>query len=97
MHYVYVLKSSKSGILYYGYTSDLKRRIEEHNNGKTKFTKGHMPWKLSWYCGFESKKMAKNFELYIKSGSGKAFVYKRLVSVALKKDVNGLGKGVPKL
>ncbi len=72
--------------MYYGYTDDLKRRFVEHNSGKSKFTKGHMPWRLVWYCAFESIKKAKDFELYLKSGSGKAFVYKRLVDVALTKD-----------
>jgi len=69
MYYVYILKSSKSGILYYGYTADLKKRFKEHNLGKSRFTKGHLPWKLVWYSAFENKKKAKDFELYIKSGS----------------------------
>lgn len=84
MYYVYILKSSKSEILYYGYTKDLKKRLVEHNAGQTKFTKGHVPWRLVWYCAFEHKQKAQDFELYLKSGSGKAFVYKRLV--ALTKD-----------
>lgn len=86
MYYVYILKSLKSNILYYGYTGNLKRRFHEHNAGKNQFTKGHLPWKLIWYCAFEKIAMAKDFELYLKSGSGKAFVYKRLVEVALTKD-----------
>lgn len=86
MYYVYILQSSKSRILYYGYTADLKKRIHEHNTSQSKFTKGHLPWKLAWYCAFENKHEAKDFELYLKSGSGKAFVYKRLVNVALAKD-----------
>lgn len=81
MYYVYILKSSKSHILYYGYTTDLKKRVEEHNNGNTKFTKGHLPWKLIWYSAFKDKQKAKDFELYLKSGSGKAFAYKRLVAL----------------
>ena len=89
MYYVYILKSSKSGILYYGYTTDLKKRFKEHNSGKSGFTKGHLPWKLVWYSAFESKKKAEDFELYIKSGSGKAFVYKRLVNVVLAKEAKG--------
>jgi len=84
MYYVYILESSKSDILYYGYTGNLRKRVEEHNTGQTKFTKGHISWKLVWYCAFENKQKAKDFELYLKSGSGKAFVYKRLV--ALTKD-----------
>lgn len=87
--------SSKSGILYYGYTEDLRKRMKEHNTGKSKFTKGHMPWRLVWYCAFETVQKAKDFELYIKSGSGKAFVYKRLVNVAFAKD-GGEDSGVPK-
>ena len=79
MYYVYILKSSKSGELYYGYTKDLKRRIKEHNEGRSRYTKGHLPVKLVFYSAFEKMNIAKDFELYLKSGSGKAFVYKRLV------------------
>ena len=88
IHYIYILQSSKSNILYYGYTTDLKKRLREHNSGKTKFTKGHLPWKLVWYCVFKDRQKAKDFELYLKSGSGKAFAYKRLLNVVLGKDEN---------
>ena len=87
MHCTYILKSLKSGIFYYGYTDNLRRRLEEHDNGRSLFTKGHIPWKLVWYGVFENKQKAKDFELYLKSGSGKAFAYKRLV--ALAKDGRG--------
>lgn len=87
MYYIYILQSSKSHLLYYGYTVNLRKRLTEHNEGKSQFTKGHVPWKLICYCAFEAKQKAKDFELYLKSGSGKAFVYKRLVNVALAKDV----------
>ena len=86
MYYVYILRSSKSGLFYYGYTDNLKKRVKEHNDRQSKFTKGHVPWTLVWYCGFNNKQKAKDFELYLKSGSGKAFVYKRLVNVALGKE-----------
>lgn len=45
-----------------------------------------MPWKLVWYGGFSTEKEARDFELYLKTGSGKAFAYKRLISEALAKD-----------
>ncbi|MBU3964703.1 GIY-YIG nuclease family protein [Patescibacteria group bacterium] len=86
MYYVYILWSSKSKIFYYGYTDDLRRRIKEHNDGLSKSTASHCPWKLLFYAGFRDKRIAKDFELYLKSGSGKAFAYKRLINVALKKD-----------
>ena len=86
MYYVYILQSLKFNIFYYGYTKNLEKRVNEHNSGKTQFTKGHIPWDLVWYAGFKSKQKAKDFELYLKSGSGKAFAYKRLVDVVSKKD-----------
>ena len=85
-YYTYILHSEKSHIFYYGYTHDLKKRLIEHNSGIMKSTKAHRPWRLVWYGAFETIVQAKDFERYIKSGSGKAFAYKRLVSVALAKD-----------
>ena len=88
MYYCYILLSLKSHIFYYGSTKNLKARIKFHNEGKVKSTMPHLPWKLVWYGAFETEKQSKNFEEYLKSGSGKAFAYKRLVSVALAKDIN---------
>ncbi|GAX61692.1 excinuclease ABC subunit C [Candidatus Scalindua japonica] len=87
MHYCYILLSLKSHIFYSGSTKNLKARIKLHNEGKVKSTKPHLPWELVWYGAFETEKQSKNFEKYLKSGSGKAFAYKRLVSVALAKDI----------
>lgn len=96
MHYCYILLSSKSHIFYYGSTNDLKYRFRLHNEGKVKSTKAHLPWKLIWYGAFSTEKEARDFELYLKSGSGKAFVYKRLISVALAKDFSEGRVGSPK-
>jgi predicted GIY-YIG superfamily endonuclease len=70
--------------------------VEEHNAGVMKSTKSHRPWRLVFFAAFETLKKAKDFELYLKSGSGKAFAYKRLVSVALKKDISEGRQSVPK-
>lgn len=86
MYYCYILLSSKSHIFYFGSTNDLKSRIRLHNSGKVRATKPHIPWKLVWYGAFTTEKEARDFEQYLKTGSGKAFAYKRFVSVALKKD-----------
>ena len=37
--YVYVLLSEKDGMFYVGFTADLKKRINEHNNGFVQSTK----------------------------------------------------------
>ena len=44
MYYVYVLQSIKEKIYYTGFTSDLGRRIIEHNSGQQVSTKGHAPY-----------------------------------------------------
>jgi predicted GIY-YIG superfamily endonuclease len=86
MFYTYILLSSKSHIFYFGSAIDLRLRLKQHNNGEVKSTKPYIPWKIVWYAAFETEKQARDFERYLKTGSGKAFAYKRLVSVALEKD-----------
>ena len=49
MYYVYVLKSEKDGMFYTGYTSDIKKRINEHNDGLVKSTKDRSPLKLVYF------------------------------------------------
>ena len=87
MYYTYILWSSKSKDFYFGYTDNLKIRFKEHNSGLVKSTKTYRPWKLVFYASFETKKLAEDFERYLKTGSGKAFAYKRFLnSEVLKKD-----------
>ena len=79
MHYIYLIKSeSFPDQKYYGVTSDLRKRLEEHNNGKSLHTKKYDPWKLETYVAFSDKDKAYAFEKYIKSHSGRAFANKRL-------------------
>ena len=87
MHYCYILLSTKSHIFYYGSTQNIKKRLLKHNSAEVQSTKSHLPWKLVWYGAFETKQQSENFEKYLKSGSGKAFAYKRLLSEALSKDI----------
>jgi putative endonuclease len=56
----------------------LKRRLPEHNAGKSTHTAKFKPWELVWYCAFPDKYKALAFEKYLKSHSGRAFAKKRL-------------------
>lgn len=49
MYYVYFLKSLKRGKPYIGYTNDLKRRLEEHNEGQSTYTNKYKPWRIETY------------------------------------------------
>ena len=66
-YFVYMLKSlGKESITYVGYTNDLKKRINLHNNNKgAKFTRGRK-WKLIYKEKLNSKKEAISREYYIK-------------------------------
>ncbi|MDI6778438.1 MAG: GIY-YIG nuclease family protein [Patescibacteria group bacterium] len=55
MHYVYVIKSKKSGRNYLGCTNDLRRRLAEHNQNKVDSTKYQGPWNVRYYEAFHSK------------------------------------------
>ena len=69
-YYVYILQSLKNKSLYIGYTTDLKKRFSEHNDGKSSATKPFRPYKLIFYEAFLSQKDAKLREEYLKSGWG---------------------------
>ena len=66
-YYVYMLKSlGKVSVTYVGYTNNLKKRIDLHNNNKgAKFTRGRK-WKLIYKEKINSKKEAISREYYIK-------------------------------
>jgi predicted GIY-YIG superfamily endonuclease len=77
--YVYLLESeSTAGQRYVGVTADLKRRLGEHNAGKSSHTSKFKPWQLVTYIAFSNQAQAEAFETYLKSGSGHAFANKRL-------------------
>jgi putative endonuclease len=89
MYHVYILYSSKSDGFYFGSTPDVKKRLHKHNLGQVTSTKPYTPWKLIWYGSFVERKLAENFEIYLKSGSGKAFAYKRLIQSGVSRKMGG--------
>jgi putative endonuclease len=78
MWYVYILKCS-DGSTYVGCTSDIERRIHEHNSHKVYYTIDKTPVQLNTYVAFSNKYKAFEFEKYLKSGSGIAFRNRHLI------------------
>jgi len=80
MYYVNFLKSLSSNFRYVGYTSDLKKRFRDHNQGLNKSTKPYLPFELDAYIAVKTEKIAKDLEKYFKTGSGIAFSRKRILT-----------------
>ncbi|MFA7309423.1 MAG: GIY-YIG nuclease family protein [Candidatus Paceibacterota bacterium] len=77
MHYVYILYCV-DGKPYTGCTDNLKERLERHKKGHVPATKQRRPLSLVCYTAFADKYRASEFEKYLKSGSGRAFIKKHL-------------------
>ena len=75
-YYVYIIRSKVDGTLYKGYTSDLDRRIREHNSGKTNYTSRKVPWELVYSEEYEVLEDALKREKYFKSAAGRRFIKK---------------------
>tara|TARA_B110000037_G_C16647379_1_gene313066 strand:- start:26 stop:280 length:255 start_codon:yes stop_codon:yes gene_type:complete len=80
MHFVYVLKSDNHWRFYLGMTRDVVRRIQEHNKGYTKSTKGCKSWTLFFFEEFETREEARTREKVLKSGVGKEYIKKKWAS-----------------
>lgn len=78
MHYLYILQSLVNPERFYtGLTADLRKRVAEHNSGKSIHTNKFKPWALRTYISFSDRSRAEKFEKYLKSASGRAFMTKR--------------------
>lgn len=66
MNYTYMVKC-KDGSFYTGWTTNLKRRVEQHNNGTgAKYTRSRRPVELVYYEQFATKEEAMRREAAIK-------------------------------
>ena len=78
---MYVIRSEATGRIYIGLTSDFEKRLAAHNAGQNASTAQHKPWRALTVTEFHSDAAAKQFEKYLKSGSGRAFVRAHFVSI----------------
>ena len=78
MRFVYLIRCANNTI-YVGCSSDLDDRIKRHNAGNVISTRARLPVSLMTYIAFTDKYKAFEFEKYLKGGSGRAFLNKRLV------------------
>ncbi|MDP3881211.1 MAG: GIY-YIG nuclease family protein [bacterium] len=77
-NYTYVLRSLKDGQHYTGYTTNLRKRLKDHNSGVSQWTKSRGPFELIYAEMCKNEQDAKVRELYLKSGRGKRYIKSRL-------------------
>jgi len=78
MYFVYIIESSKNKRIYTGITSDLSKRLKEHNNGENISTKAYKPWNILYSEEYDSRTKAAKREKYLKSGKGREYIKKLL-------------------
>ena len=79
--YCYILYSSKLDKYYVGSTTDIERRLAEHNRGKEKFTSTGLPWVLVYKEAFEVLQQARQRELCIKKMKSRKYIETLIRSV----------------
>ena len=79
LYYIYLIKRVDENRYYLGFTSNLKRRFQEHNSNKgCKTTEGYK-WKLIYYEAYETSSLARKREVQLKRNRGsKRALYNRL-------------------
>ena len=78
MYFVYILQSDKDGKFYVGYTNNIRRRVDEHNNGEVSITKHRRPFRLVYLEGYLNQQDATASEKFFKTGWGRTHLKKVL-------------------
>lgn len=84
MFYLYVIKSKKDETLYIGSTNNLKRRLFEHNSGKSEYTKKHKPFDLRYYEAYFNEDDARKREVSIKKDGRARYILKNRIKKSLQ-------------
>ncbi|PWK20413.1 GIY-YIG nuclease family protein [Xanthomarina spongicola] len=71
MYCVYILYSDTYDKYYVGMSHNVQSRLKEHNRGKTKSTKAYTPWRVVHIEKFETRILARNREVYLKTAAGR--------------------------
>jgi putative endonuclease len=77
-YFIYVLRSILDGKFYTGFTSDIGKRIIEHNSGKVYSTKKRIPFELMYFEFSLNINDAIHREKYLKTTYGKRYIRNRL-------------------
>jgi len=72
--YVYVLRSESDSGFYIGFSTNLRARLRQHQDGESFATFHRGPWKLIYYEAYTEREDAEGREKFLKSGAGRRFL-----------------------
>jgi putative endonuclease len=64
--FLYILQSQKNNRYYIGSTTSVRRRLSEHNQGKSPYTRSTRPWKVVYQEEFDTIMLARQKEHALK-------------------------------
>ncbi|MTI40956.1 GIY-YIG nuclease family protein [Fulvivirga lutimaris] len=73
-HFVYIIYSPKRNRYYVGQTQHLEKRLFDHNNSRSKYTKGTSDWELKWSQEVIDRSEALRLEKQIKSKKSRNYI-----------------------
>ena len=77
--FVYVIQSDRRADRHYvGVTWNVTSRLAAHNAGASPHTQRHRPWRLRAVVEFADEARAIEFQKFLKSGTGAAFIHRLL-------------------
>ena len=74
LFFVYIIYSLSLDRYYIGYTTDLEKRLSEHNNGISTFTAKASDWELKFNESFDSRENAMKREREIKRKKSRKYI-----------------------
>jgi putative endonuclease len=92
--YVYILRSERDSGFYIGFSTNLRARLRQHQDGERFATKSRGPWKLVYYEAYTEREDAEGREKFLKSGAGRRFLRTQLRHY-LKRFAAGVPASVP--
>ncbi|MBU4446134.1 GIY-YIG nuclease family protein [bacterium] len=75
---MYIIKSEE-GLIYTGITKDLEKRLQEHNYGRSYYTKRGSNWKVIYSERYDSSDQARKREKYFNNNAGKEWLKRRRI------------------
>jgi len=71
---VYILKSDRDGSFYVGHTAGLGERVRRHNQGRSRYTKAKIPWRVVYQEEYLTRSQAIEREQELKDKKSRAYI-----------------------